>query len=66
MATQNQALVSGALQQFKLEVVSDPTGKVGGPQKLKVTKETIDYLTSVVGKTFVVDGAGDVNPESAA
>ena len=60
MATQNQALVSAALQQLKLERVPDPSGGLGGPQKLKVTKDTVEYVKSLEGKTFVVDSSGEV------
>lgn len=61
MATQNQALVSGALQELKLEFVEG--GAPGSPPRMKVTKATVEYVKSLEGKTLVVDGDGNVTAE---
>ncbi len=59
MATQIQAAVTGALEEtagFENEGASMP----GAPVKLKVTKETVEKIKSLEGKTFEVDGSGQV------
>lgn len=58
--TVNQALVTGALSELKFEHVPQNPPVMGGPQQYTVTDETIKYVTSLEGKTLVVDGDGSV------
>jgi hypothetical protein len=58
MATQIQATVSGALQD--LGFVSEPSGEPGSPEKLKITKETIEKIRSLEGKTVEVGSDGSL------
>jgi hypothetical protein len=44
LITQDEALVAGALTSLKFESVPGKPGLVGAPPKLKITKQTIDYL----------------------
>lgn len=60
MATQVQSAVSSALQELKLEWQDAPDGIVGGPQELKVTAETIEFLKSVEGESLVVESDGTI------
>src|SRR4051794_38308588 len=59
-ATQIQSAVSGALQKLKFLFVPDKGGKVGGPQKLKITKEVIEMLKKLEGKEITVDNDGQI------
>lgn len=63
MATQNQALVTGILGELKFEHVPSNPPVMGGPQKFKITDETIEHLSSLKGKTLVVGSSGEVTQE---
>ena len=63
MATQNQALVSTALQQLKLNPIPAEGGKVGGPQQFQITKETAAFVKEAEGKIFVVTSTGELTEE---
>jgi len=54
-ATQQQALVGGAIESLKLKPVK--SDRIGGPQKYTVTKETLEFLKD---KVVIVNGEGDV------
>jgi hypothetical protein len=62
LITQDEALVSGALTTLKFESVPGKPGLVGAPPKLKVTKQTIDFLEQLRkdGKIIEVTGNGSI------
>jgi hypothetical protein len=60
MATLNQAIVSGVLTTLKLESVPANPPIMGGPQEWEVTKETVDFIKSMEGKSFVVNSDGEM------
>lgn len=62
LITQDEALVSGALTSLKFESVPGKPGLVGAPPKLKVTKQTIDYLEKLRkdGKIIEVQNNGAI------
>lgn len=60
LITQDEALVSGALRELKFESVPAKAGLVGAPPRLKVTKQTIEFLEKLAkeGKLVEVQGNG--------
>jgi hypothetical protein len=62
MSTQNQAMVTGAIAELKLELEPSRSGIVGGPSVFVVTKETLDFLKD---KKVVVDSSGSVEVSDA-
>jgi len=65
--TREQSLVSGVLTTLKFESVKAEGGLIGGPQKFKITKESIDYLAKLLedGNTLVIENNGSVKIEGA-
>lgn len=57
MATRDQALVSGAISELKLELIEENPQILGGPMKYRVTKETLKFLTD---KTVTVEPDGSL------
>lgn len=57
LATREQALVAGVLEDMKLEAVQQNPVVPGSPQKFKVTEKTLEYLKD---KTVTVDSDGSV------
>jgi hypothetical protein len=62
LITQYEALVSGALTTLKFESLPGKPGLVGAPPKLKVTKQTIEYLEKLRkdGKIIEVQNNGAI------
>jgi hypothetical protein len=62
LATQIQAAVMGALEELKFEIVPNADKKVGGPVKMKLTRETIRHLQGLLdqGKVIIVDPQGQI------
>ena len=60
--TQDAALVSGALTELKFEKAPAASGVIGGPVRMRVTKDTLKYLESLLkdGKTVEVQNNGQV------
>ena len=60
--TQNAGLVSAALMQLKFEELPGNPKLIGAPPQLKVTKETIDFLTKIQkdGKIVEVENDGSL------
>jgi hypothetical protein len=58
--TQDQARVIPVLKTLKLEAI--PSKLIGGPQKYKVTKETIELLQDALdeGKVIVLQNDGSI------
>ena len=63
LITENQGMVCPAIEKLKLEVVKSKV--IGGPQRYKVTKATIDYLQKLMkeGKVIVVNNDGSLTIE---
>lgn len=61
--TEAQSHVIPALEALKLKPVKSEV--IGGPQKFKVTKETLDFLNKAMkdGKSIVVEGDGSIKVE---
>jgi len=59
----NQAIVSGVLTALKLEPVPATPHVMGGPQEWKVTKESVQLIESMEGKSFVVKSDGEIIPK---
>jgi len=55
LISQDAALVSGALTELKFEMAPGPPGLVGAPPKLKVTKQTIEFLQKLQKEGKVVE-----------
>jgi hypothetical protein len=66
--TEDAALVSGALTELKFEKAPNTSGVIGGPVRMRVTKETLKYLESLLkdGKTIEVQNNGAVKILDAA
>jgi len=62
LITQDAALVSGALRDLKFETVEKPSGVIGGPVHLKVTKKTLAHLEKLMneGQTIEVGNSGAI------
>ena len=60
--SQDQALVQGALEGLKFEIVPAKGGLIGGPSRLKITKKTIEHLQKLMqdGKVLEVQPDGAV------
>jgi hypothetical protein len=61
--SQFEALVTGALQALKFEAPSSSSGRIGGPQKWKVTPATVAYIKSLEGKTVTVGSDGQITAD---
>lgn len=61
--TEVQSGIMGALEKLKMTLVKSKV--IGGPQKFKITKETIELLKKSMdeGKVIVVDGDGSLKIE---
>lgn len=61
--TQDQARVIPVLKTLKLELI--PSKVIGGPQKYKVTKETMELLQEALdeGKVVVLQNDGSITIE---
>jgi len=57
LITENQAIVSGALDGLKFEFDPPPSGVVGAPPVFQATKKTLQYLE---GKKFQIQGDGTI------
>ena len=68
LATQDQALVAGAVAKLGFEGVPGKPGFVGGPQKFKVTEKTIKHLQALMkeGSYIVVGSGGEISVEKPA
>jgi hypothetical protein len=66
--TEDAALVSGALAELKFEKAPAASGVIGGPVRMRVTKDTLKYLESLLkdGKTIEVQNNGAVKILNAA
>ena len=62
LITQNEALVSAALNHLKLESQPTKGGLVGAPPRFKVTKQTLEHLEKLMkeGKAIEVQGNGEL------
>ncbi len=62
LITEAQSYVVGALDELKFEAVPAPGGAVGGPQKYRITQNTINHLRNVAnsGKTITVQNDGSL------
>lgn len=58
--TEAESLVSAALSALKFEQLPNDPKRIGSPPKFKVTKETIEYLKGIEGKTITIEGDGSV------
>jgi hypothetical protein len=63
LITETQSLVGSVFEELKLE--SMPSKVIGGPQRYKVTKKTLDHLKKLMdeGKIIVVGGDGKITVE---
>ena len=50
--------MTAVLSEMKFESVPANPPVMGGPQKFKVTAETVDHVKSLEGKTLVVNSDG--------
>jgi hypothetical protein len=62
LITQNEALVSAALNHLKFESQPNKGGLVGAPPRFKVTKQTLEHLEKLMkdGKTIEVQASGEL------
>jgi hypothetical protein len=63
LITEKQGMVCPAIEELKLEAVKSKV--IGGPQRYKVTKATIDYLQKLMkeGKVIIVNNDGSITTE---
>lgn len=61
--TENQAIVMPVLQSLKFEPI--PSKVLGGPQKFKITKATIEHLQKALddGSVIIVQNNGSIKIE---
>lgn len=57
LITENQAIVSGALDGLEFEFDPPPSGVVGAPPVFKATKKTLQFLE---GRRFQIQGDGTI------
>ncbi len=62
LITEAQSYVVGALDELKFEPIPAPGGVVGGPQKYRITQNTINHLRNAAnsGKTITVQNDGSL------
>jgi hypothetical protein len=63
LITEKQGIVAPAMEELKLELVKSKV--IGGPQRYKVTKATIDHLQKLMkeGKVIVLNNDGSLTIE---
>jgi hypothetical protein len=63
LITEKQGIVAPAMEELKLELVQSKV--IGGPQRYKVTKATIDHLQKLMkeGKVIVLNNDGSLTIE---
>jgi hypothetical protein len=59
LITQDEALVSGALNELKFESVPGKPGVVGAPPKFKVAKQTIQHLEKLQKDGAIIEVQGN-------
>jgi hypothetical protein len=62
LITQNEALVSAALNQLKFESQPSKAGLVGAPPRFKVTKQTLEHLEKLMkdGRSIEIQASGEL------
>jgi hypothetical protein len=62
LITEAQSYVVGALDELKFEPIPAAGGVVGGPQRYRITQNTINHLRNAAnsGKTITVQNDGSI------